>query len=698
MKPKRSYFFIIFILAQILIVSPLRGETGCLSPALSLKDISNWVAYSVDNHLIPKDTAAGEQDRFNAIARNPQELLALVKQEMAFSGSAELPKVVVMSDFHGAIKIFLDYISDALSRKLGVPVVLDHTEFPRKSIQQQLAEQGIDIRSIKNFQFYLLGDFMDRGEYGVKCFLAAEELDSLGLAKIVFGNHDVFSILACVGYHLPIYKGYNFYGHYESEQLVFSEHWDDLEISPDRFGWWQEKLVEYITEQKKLQDNFIIVNNTQVSFGQIREQLKDICKQVQSQGGIPQEQMEVLGDLAGFYFGTTDVYTGFNAVGMMSVQWWEERLASVDKFCSEAIDKELMHQLSIWGHIKQCIEEVIPVVGRQLQEKKAQGKWWWQVFNDINDQAYSSPEWYAQDWIFHNGWGGSVFKELNELDSDLEDQKWNASNFFRNPYLKKFTRFGHDKFTLAREDPYGFFYSHGWFPVNRQSGVPGFVYQNTIYSGEYLFSGLQIVEQDFRSVLAMRMDDRQDDAEVTRQLRDSVSLVISWYADKTIRIKPAHIRAYLDGFGLEAIQKSIGRHVWFTCHNPLNTLIPLGIGFSMQEGDYVHISVDKGMSWEKFRDVGGYVEVDASSGIVLRGYSGNDFTQIIDTPPAMVMSKDQYGQWYHESLWENKSVSRETLLPIAAAQLAEKLYAPEVAGSVEAKNLPPALSLIEQAI
>ena len=230
-----------------------------------------------------------------------------------------------------------------------------------------------------------------------------------------------------------------------------------------------------------------------------------------------------------------------------------------------------------------------------------------------------------------------------------------------------------------------------------KSGVLGFTYQQNIYAGEYLYPGIQAVDKDMRLAFSVLELAKTDEIEFTRDLRETVSLVVSWYADKTVRIKPDHIRYYLDEFGLESIHKSIGRHVWFTCHNPLNTLIPKGIDFSMQEGQYVHISVDKGMSWEKYKDVGGYVEVDPSIGIALRGYSDNDFTQIIDTPPTMVLSKDDDGRWFRKSMWENASVSRERFLPLAVAQLTEKIYNREAPIEATVKTLPVAFS-IEQSI
>ncbi|MFH1093076.1 MAG: hypothetical protein V1739_02840 [Candidatus Omnitrophota bacterium] len=589
-------------------------------------------------------------------------LLAKLIEEKNNPGTVVLPRIIVMSDFHGEIDLFLTYVADAISQHLKQQIFLDHSVFPDSSIEEQLKFQGIDIKNISNLRFNLLGDFSDRGRYGIKCVRAAQELKQLGIAEVVTGNHDLLEFLASIGYHLPIYKGYDFYGSVISEQLV-EQHWNDEEISKDRFGWWSGKLAEYVKVRLALQQGSFLING-QIDIKEIRKQLKQIYMRIKDQ--LDDEELALWEDLTGFYFGSTDVYTGFNAVGMMSVEWWQQRSERVNVFLEAArqraqnqeTKKESQHQILIWEYLREYTDAAYLLVKKQADDAKGQGKWWHQVFNDINHQAYASPQWYAMDWIFHSGWGTSVIAELNELETD-EKISWNAANFMNNKHIKNFALFSRENFTLYIKDEFGNYYTHGWFPVSSLDGTIGFTYKDIVYQGKDLWKGLEILQSDVRN-------------KPLDELKEAFNLVMSWYADKTTTIKPENIKGYIDKWGIEKIQESIGAHLWFTCHNPLNKLQLYGIGFKMQEGDYAHISVDKGMSWKKFKDVGGYVQVE-TGGIKLRGFGGVKFKEIIDHPPTMTLVEDEIKGWYEKEIWENEPLTRDDFLNIAITQMQEEL-------------------------
>lgn len=651
-----------------------RLKYKAISFLLALIFISTNTAYSSQDTLrIPLNVTNGRlQAAIKTISEAPEpavngdhlkgparideikELLSAIDKESKEPGSGNLPQIIIISDYHGEIDLFLRYIADAVSQKTGKKIKLDHKMFPQQSIKEQLEAQDVDIAKA-GLEFYLLGDLLDRGSYGIKCFRAAEELINLGIAKYVTGNHDLWAFLNVMGYHLPIYEGYNFYDHFESEDLV-REHMDEHKRD---IAWWTGKLAEYNAAQYALQAGVLDGIRDVKS---IRAELKDIYLQIKDQ--LTPSEKELWQDLVGFYFDSTDVYTGFNGVGMMSVQWWQERLARVHKFVQETKSQtESSSQLAIWEKLHVYTEAATKVVTQRLiHATKINGEWWWQVFNDINHQNYESVEWWGKDWSSHSGWGVSVIEELNRMEPT---SNWTQSNYIKNQHLKDLALFYRKQFTLYRKDQYGNYYTHGWLPVNMDTGQISFTYKGITYEGLNIWKGLEAIQNDVRDL-----------TKPLPEIHEALSLVNSWYADKTTKIKPENVAGYVNKVGLEKIYTNIGVRTWFTCHNPLNKLHSKGVGFKVQQGEYLHFSVDKGMSWKKFEDAGGYVLVSAN-GIVLRGYDGPSFERIINSPHTMVIKK---GEGMDEGYmvtknWANEPLAKEAFLKAAKAQLMEELNA-----------------------
>ncbi len=675
---KISLCILCIIITQSLMVSSSLAKSECsfdetcLSPNLSLELPSLREGFSglADNFdfLNLKTTVeffkGSHSDAQKYEIGQKKALIKNILEERANPGTVSLPKTMIMSDFHGEINLFLTYVADSISRHINTIVTLDHNKFPQMSIAQQLRAQGVDITDIKGLNIFLLGDYSDRGEYGIKCYRAAEELKNIGLAQTVTGNHDLWQMMASMGFHLPIYEGYNFYGHKQSELLVF-KHKDDQEIARDPFGWWSQKLAGYVFRARKVQQEYLTVEEVRYDIKDIREEVKQFY--LEFEGFTPHEDA-LLGELAGYFFGTTNVATGFNAVGMMSVQWWEKRLQAVNSIKAQAERNvsrgDVSHQLSMWNKIAKYVEAATELSRERLKKSiEEDGFWWDQVFNDIMNQTYESPEWWALDWVFHKGWGSSVIAELNELEQDPQ-MHWDETNFLHNQHVQDFAAFSRKNFTLFLKDEYGNYYTHGWLPVDLETGDIGFSYKGVRYENKEVWNGLAKIQEDVRNPSASISD-----------LHEALSLVNSWYADVTTRIKPIHLKEYIEKFGIRAIQKKIGANVWVTCHNPLNALQKkAGIGFKMQEEDYVHISVDKGMSWKKFKDVGGYVLAD-KNGIRMRGFEDATFQKIINNPETMNLELNEKKGWIITRTWENEPLEKDEFLSIILGKLRKEINA-----------------------
>jgi glucosamine-6-phosphate isomerase len=611
--------------------------------------------YSVYPESLPDFEPYAEPDSVLAFHNRAQrekqinDMLDRIKQERANPGEGDLPEIFVISDYHGEANLFLKYVADSISQKVGKQITLDYKEFPKNSIAKQLSYQGVDIRKI-GIVFFFLGDFLDRGPYGVKCFRIAEELVNLGIAEYVTGNHDIWAFLNLMGFHLPIYEGYNFYGHRESEELV-KKHWNNSEIVQDRIGWWTAKLADYNEAQKKLQKE-VFGGNAKV----VREEFKEKFLNIQEQ--LSDEEKELLEDLVGFYFGNTDVYTGFNGVGMMSVQWWEEKMREVNRIWLRVKGTESGNVISFWKDIKQYTEEAYNIVKDRLDGAMQEGNWWWMVLNDINHQNYTSVEWWGKDWSSHSGWGTTVIDELNE---GKESKKWTQENYIHNKDLQDLALFYRRNFTLCLKDVYGNIYTHGWLPVDEKTGQIRFTYQGVTYEGSRIWQGLSLIQSHIRDL-----------SKPLSELHEALELVNSWYADKTTRIKPDNLKKYVNTVGLERIYNNLGIRVWVTGHNPLNKLVGKGIGFVVNQNGFVHVSVDKGMSWKKFNDIGGYVRVNAQ-GVVMRGFSTHHFDSVVDNPPIVVLGKNEQKETIVTKEWQTEPLSRDAFLDIIETQLKQEL-------------------------
>ena len=340
-----------------------------------------------------------------------KNLLEQLDTEIKKPGSGELPEIVVIPDFHGEINLLLKYLADIISQKVGKAVLLNHEIFPEKSIQKQLKEQNVDIQKI-DLNIHLLGDLLDRGPYGIKCFKVAEELVNLGIAKLITGNHDLWAFLNLLDFHLPVYNGYNFYGHKESEKLV-QEHWNDEEIAKDRMFWWAEKLVEYNDSQNQFQEDFF---NGKAK--EVREKFIGYYKKYMKSKSWDKQQMLVWEDFCGHFahIHVDKPYVGLNGIGKTSVLWWKNVNNELIKgYETRGQNGANTEELNIWKEAISLVEKISKETEKRLNKSISEGKWWWKVFNDINHQNYTSAEWWGKDWSSHKGWGAHIIEdELNE--------------------------------------------------------------------------------------------------------------------------------------------------------------------------------------------------------------------------------------------------------------------------------------------
>src|SRR5262249_43326602 len=150
----------------------------------------------------------------------------------------------------------------------------------------------------------------------------------------------------------------------------------------------------------------------------------------------------------------------------------------------------------------------------------------------INWQNYTSAEWWSKDWVYHEGWGTSVLKEINAMDGA---SKVTPANYLENQTLNQIADFFRDHFTLYIRDVYQNTYMHAFLPVDPETGEFYFVYKRQTYIGKgrdgfsSVWEGLDRITADIRN----RNNSMSD-------LYEALSLVNEWYADNTTQAKWPH--------------------------------------------------------------------------------------------------------------------------------------------------------------
>jgi predicted NBD/HSP70 family sugar kinase len=620
-KELTGYFTMPLVTAEKIAGGVLRSEMDFQRELISYKPtLEEMVSFKARNinHTLKHRVFSSDRAQI-------EDVLQQIDLELDAVGAGDLQKIIVMSDFHGASDVFFAYIADAIKRDTGIAITLDHDRFAEGvSIKEQLAEQSIyDLKSRISFTFYLLGDFSDRGDYGLRCFLAAAELEELGVAKILMGNHDILWLLAAMGYHLPIYAGYNIYpeyGHERSAQLL-AKHENEFPADDVRFREWAKRLHFYRTEQDTMQNEKIRIDGRTIDMNGILALSRELYDKVKAR--LSKEERMVFGDLIGKNVAGVDVWTGFRACGQMSDQWWEERRKITETLRDKYAATDDMYK--VWDTMRAYTERTLALFKTQLANMNER-YWWWQVFNDINHLNYTSPEWSALDWLYHQGWGTNLIKELNDRETD-PNITWDQTNFMEHPAMRKFVDFCKAKFSLSIKDDYWSRYTHGWFPFDEETGRIEITYKKITYKDREIWGLLELLESDIRNARSLT------------DVQEAWRLIMSWYADNTVKIKPIHINRAISNVGLKHIFQPLETRILYNGHNPQNEMLKEKIGLMVFERYFAAVFTDKGMM-EKYKDLGCYIEV-SGNGVKAYGFSNPRKKKIIENPHTITLGKDK---------------------------------------------------------
>ena len=613
---------------------------------------------------------------------------------------AELPVAQTFSDIHGGIErldpilvdrmlAVVDRLDEAERARIAEAVLKVLRADPLASMLDAIASHGIDIdREIRpRMQFQNLGDLVDRGPDGLKVIRRSIELVNAGLSSFVIGNHDLYMLMSLLGFHLPWYDEFEFYGYedqYGSLKTLIEEKHRDSPETKDK-NWWTRQLDEYMKYQKAQQ----------------KTKWAAIEKKVSDKGGLygraaavelDDDQQKAWDMLRGWYL--VKISTGVSAAGLMSNKWWEELLAG-KKDAANAKEnfkgfRELYAELETsegfdadsdtakaWREAIALMEDDIlkPLQEEFKTKVEGEGKWAWRVFDAINYKNYVSPEWYALDWVTHGdskkGWGPRVLAEGNEINklNGRQVPEITLANYLEdspaNEELIRAREFLLGRFNLHLRTIYQGASIHGFIPLQKDGPYAGrFYYEHKgqMYMGNgdtghpSIWEGFDQIAREVVSATSMR------------EYHAAFTTVTSWYADRTTESKPHDIAYALNTFGPHKIAElNVGG--WLTTgHVPIKSFAEI----PMQERKWVNgflageLFAFSDRSWAApYGRWGGVIESDPNKGFLLRGYESAASDEIVDNPNTYLVQPGPDEQATKVLLFENPGLSQKRFADMA---------------------------------
>lgn len=615
---------------------------------------------------IATDIADGGLVQFEIVSDPRQILLDEIKKEIAEPGTGKIPRLALFSDPHADIKRTDALLADMLNKLIGFEGELEKFT----SIEKQLNAQGLSLQDIKkqDVMIVLNGDLLDRGKEGIECFFRFQELVEAGVAHWNLGNHDLWMTANLMKFHLPYYEGYNFYGDSEAEALIAGYRQSNPEYfdSDEAAYQWAAWLAEYNEMQEKFQkDAKLSLNGKELSAQDVREHfLKEVYEKYSSQWNT--QQLDAMEDFIGHFarIKVPDPYVGLNGLGKTSSVWWQElhnRLVKGHEARRNAGADEA--ELSQWQTAMALANSIAPAVEYRLHDAEKEGKWWYRIFESINNQAYASVEWWAKDWSSHKGWGEEAIKELNKLIKEgviayESETEFNQANYLQSKTFQAIAEFYQANANLYYKDRPGNLISHGWFPVNEEGEI-SITYQGVNYAGRDLFKGLDAIAADIK-----------DENTPIADKWEALNLINEWYADATTTLKSNNVEEYIKTFGVAVLNSQMGVVNWFTGHNPINKF---NIPAMNEQAGYRHFEIDDGMG-KKFGGLGFWVDV-SSNGILMRGYESEESREIVNNPATPILDKKTKSV---KRIIENPGVSRTDFLVSLRDHLQNEIRLAEV--------------------
>ena len=552
---------------------------------------------------------------------------------------ASLPSFITLSDQHGSIEKYDALLLHALrSVPAGQSIPADTVLATDKTLAEQLSAYALRLDDFRGqIFFHNNGDLIDRGPRGLTVFKRTKELIEAGLMDFVIGNHDFWMFLNLQGLHLPYYDNFRFYGYRDDydgrygrvDEIVKNQLHNAEQRTPE---WWAQKIAEFSVRKDKEQKNWEAPGGAQARI----DTLYKVLTAGKSRDDIKRwgwtAEGKAWNSLRGHDVKVGDVYIGVRSVGMVSLKWWKDLLRDFQSGLSTLKADDAQYKLWL-DAIAIIDQEVIPSLSKDLDQRLAAGEWWVRVFEAINYRNYESAEWWAKDWVFHKDWGTSILKEISPaFREDNLTGNVSFANYLKQPVLQEVSAFFRAYFSLFQQDVYGNTVIHGFLPVDAKTGEFFFNYQGQEYRGKgsakkpSVWLGLKRIETDIR-----------DHRRSLSDLHEALTLVNSWYADRTTIAKAADVTKAINQFGAKKLTQVNGIDRLFMGHVPFyefqTRLTPEQRGERIQGfliEDRIGLT-DHGMG-KRYGSRGAYIRSSARDGLNLYGFEHAKSEHIVFAP------------------------------------------------------------------
>ena len=604
---------------------------------------SQAAALRTPNQTVKAQALIYQPEKWSALSaaqqRAARQALKIILERGTPEAIASLPSFITLSDQHGSIDKYDALLLHALrSVPAGLSIPADMVLASDKTLAEQLASCALRLDDFRGQVFFHNnGDLIDRGPRGLAVFKRSKELIEAGLMDFVIGNHDFWMFLNLQGLHLPYYDNFRFYDYrddydarYGRVDEIVKNQLQNAELRTPE--WWAQKIAEFTVRKDKEQKNWESPGGAQsrinalyqaLSAGKSRDEIK--------RWGWTAEG-KAWNSLRGHDVKVGDVYIGMRGVGAVSLKWWKDLLLDFQSGLSTLKADDARYKL--WLDAIAIIEqEIIPDLSKDLDQRLAAGEWWVRVFEAINYRNYESAEWWAKDWVFHKDWGTSILKEISPaFREDNLTGNVSFANYLKQPVLQEVSAFFRANFSLFQQDIYGNTVIHGFLPVDPETGEFFFNYQGQEYRGKgtakkpSVWLGLKRIETDIR-----------DQRRSLSDLHEALTLVNSWYADRTTIAKAADVAKAINQFGAKKLTRANGIDRLFMGHVPFHefqTRLTLEQRGERIQGFLIEDRIgltDHGMG-KRYGSRGAYIRSSARDGLNLYGFEHAKSEHIVFAP------------------------------------------------------------------
>jgi hypothetical protein len=442
--------------------------------------------------------------------RRVSELLWIaeeIQREREYPGAGRLPVICAMQDIHGAASRAMALVGFAAGLPPDILDSIENVQDPSKKLdklKELLSATGIDLKR-QDIRFIGMNDLYDRGEDPVGAFRLIEWLSEVRKLKFVTGNHDHWRAMGVLGVH-----------------RYFRENYPDLDYKDsDNKGhhpafWAEDAWVHAGWGPTEIdQENEVRVNR----------QIKGINSRLRNFNRIRRQSGELSADIELFEEISLRPYRETFAKNLKVMKKYNDRLRrGID------VDENIMKGLKGL--------EASGGLSREQSDRLREGAL--MPLPDSLEITLSSLRARIREY---NEKIRKINIEHNLGIKDITVKFVNYDNYHKDPDIIDRTLWQMKRFRLFYIDIFGFLHLHSVLPFNEGTRQIDVEYQGQtgLQALELMQAKVQIFFEKYDTI----PDTPQWRRAMWEEIGDVLSIVNSWYSDKTKIAKPGRVNDFV---------------------------------------------------------------------------------------------------------------------------------------------------------